>query len=168
MLNMLFGDIQLNMTFDNGTCRCHGQLSPNRTSSGDIARVTPITDKEGNTDYTDCIMQRLGIWLAVKKGERPLFPNFGCCIRDYINEPMTYSKLLDLQGQVERELRNDVFPEKEFTVSNVRVEPIARGEIRVSANVGNYAVEFLGNAAAINSLESQLARALSDLGMTKT
>lgn len=162
---MLFGDIQLNMTFDNGTCRCHGQLSPNRTSSGDIARVTPITDKEGNTDYTDCIMQRLGIWLAVRKGERPLFPNFGCCISDYINEPLTYSKLLDLKGQIERELKRDVFPEDTFTVSNVKVEVPARNEVKVSVNVGNYAVEFLGNAATLSRLESQLSRALSDLGM---
>jgi len=58
------------MVFDNGNCRCHGQLSPVHSSNGDIARVTPLVSKEGDIDYTDCIMQRLGIWLAVRKGER--------------------------------------------------------------------------------------------------
>jgi len=153
------------MRFDNGNCRCHGVLSPVHSSNGDIARVTPLIDTEGDIDYTDCIMQRLGIWLAVRKGERPLFPNFGSCISDYINEPLTYSKLLDLKGQIERELKRDVFPEDTFKVSNVKVEVPARNEVRVSANIGNYAVEFLGNAATLSRLESQLARALSDLGM---
>ena len=81
------------MLFDNGFCRCHGALSPVRTANGDIARVT---------NPLECIYQRIGVWLGTKKGERPLHPRFGCCIRDYMNEPLTMSKLKDLKGQEKR------------------------------------------------------------------
>ena len=141
------------MVFDNGFCRCHGQLSPKRTASGDIARVTT---------ELDCIYQRLGIWLAVKKGERPLHPNFGCCIWQYINEPMTYSILQALKGQIERELK-ELFPE--YKISNLRVTVPERNAVSISAVIGIYPVEFLGNAATLNKLSSQLNRALRDLGM---
>ncbi len=153
---MAFGDIRLNIEDSNdGTCRCHGVKSPVHSSNGDIARVT---------DPLECIYQRISIWKGTKKGERPLNPKLGCCIYDFICEPMTYSKLLDLKGQITREL-SEVFPE--FRVSNVRVEVLARGEVRISANIGNNEVEFLGNAAEINALRSQLQTALKDLGMAK-
>lgn len=148
-----FGDVRLNMLFDNGFCRCHGVLSPMRTASGDIARVT---------NPQECIYQRIGIWLGTKKGERPLHPRFGCCIRDYINEPLTQSRLLDLKGQIEYEL-HELFPE--YTVSNVRVQVPERNTIKVEAVIGNSHVEFLGNAATLNKLNSQLNAALEDLGM---
>jgi phage baseplate assembly protein W len=148
-----FGDVRLNMLFDNGFCRCHGALSPTRTANGDIARVT---------NPLECIYQRIGIWLGTKKGERPLHPLFGCCIRDYINERLTQSRLLDLKGQIEYELQ-ELFPE--YTVSNVRVLVPERNTIKVDAVVGNSPVEFLGNAATLNKLNSQLNAALKDLGM---
>jgi phage baseplate assembly protein W len=88
--------------------------------------------------------------LGTKKGERPPHPRFGCCIRDYINEPLTQSRLLDLKGQIEYELQ-ELFPE--YTVSNVRVQVPERNTIKVEAVIGNSPIEFLGNAA------------LKDLGM---
>jgi phage baseplate assembly protein W len=148
-----FGDIRLNMLFDDGLCRCHGLLSPARTANGDIARVT---------NELDCIYQRIGIWLGCKKGERPIHPNFGCCIRDYINEPMTLSKLKALRGQVEAELK-EIFPE--YTISNLRVTVPERNSVKIEAQVGSYPVEFLGNAATLNKLNTQLNAALKDLGM---
>lgn len=148
-----FGDVRLNMLFDNGFCRCHGALSLTRTANGDIARVT---------NPLECIYQRIGVWLGTKKGERPLHPRFGCCIRDYINEPLTQSRLLDLKGQIEYELK-ELFPE--YTVSNVRVQVPERNTIKVEAVIGNSSVEFLGNAATLNKLNSQLNAALKDLGM---
>ncbi len=149
----MFGDFKTNMQFDNGFCRCHGIFDLTRTTSGDIARVT---------DPLYSIYQRIGIWLACKKGERPLHPHFGCCIRDYMNEPLTISKLKDLKGQVEYELQ-EVFPE--FKVSNVRIQVPERNTIQVEARIGNVDVQFLGNEATINKLHSQLKNALRDLGM---
>jgi len=35
----------------------------------------------------------------------------------------------------------------------------------VEAQIGNYTVKFLGNAATLNKLRSQLNAALKDLGM---
>lgn len=150
---MSFGDVRLNMLFDNGFCRCHGMLSPTRTAYGDIGRVT---------DPVSCIYQRIGIWLATKKGERPINPTFGCCIRDYINEPMTMSKLKELRGQVEYEL-GELFPE--YTISNIRVTVPERDTINIEGQIGSYPVEFLGNSATINALKTSLNSALRDLGM---
>ena len=48
-----------------------------KTANEDIARVA------------NQIYQRIGIWLGIKKSERLLHPPFSCCIRDYINEPLT-------------------------------------------------------------------------------
>ena len=152
---MPFGDVRLNLVFDNGFCRCHGLLSPERTANGDIARVT---------NPLECIFQRIGVWLGTKKGERPLHPRFGCCIRDYVNEPLTQSKVKELRGLVEYELQ-EIFPE--FTVSNVRITVPERNTIKVEAAIGNYAVEFLGDPATLNKLRSQLNAALKDLGMSR-
>ena len=150
---MSFGDVRLNMLFDNGFCRCHGVLSPMRTANGDIARViNPL----------ECIYQRIGVWLGTKKGERPLHPKFGCCIRDYINEPLNKSTLKALRGQVESELQ-ELFPE--YVISNVRLFVPERNTVKVEAIIGNYPVQFLGNAATLNKLNSQLNAALKDLGM---
>jgi phage baseplate assembly protein W len=138
---------------DDGVCRCHGKWSPKRTSNGDIARVT---------DPQKCIMQRIEVWLAVKKGERPLFPDFGCCIRSYMNKPLTMSILKALKGEIQAELE-ELFPE--YAVSNLRVTVPARNEIDIKVNIGAYPVEFLGTAATLNELNSRLNEALKDLGM---
>jgi phage baseplate assembly protein W len=153
---MPFGDIRLNMLFDNGICRCHGQLSPQRTASGDIARVT---DEKGGME------QRLGIWLACKKGERPLHPQFGCCIWEFILEPMTIANLKRLKGQVQYELE-ELFPE--YVVSNTRITVPARNTINVTSQIGPYPVEFMGNPATLGKLNTMLRSALSDLGMTRS
>lgn len=150
---MAFGDIKLNMVFDNGSCRCHGQLSPVRTISGDVARVT---------DPLECIYQRLGIWLATKKGERPLHPEAGCCIREYYNAPLTGSKLLDLEGEITAELI-DIFPE--YDVQSVDVTSPDRNTVKITATIGESDVEFLVNPGEISRLEAQFSRVLSDLGM---
>lgn len=139
---------------EDGVCRCHGKWSPRRTSSGDIARIT---------EEQACITQRIEVWLAVKKGERPLFPNFGCCIRSYINKPLTMSILKALKGEIQAELE-DLF--EEYEVYNLRVTVPERNTIKVQVNIGTVAVEFLGNAAALNELNSRLKAALSSLGMT--
>ncbi len=155
MIFISWGDIRLNLLFENGFCRCHGRLSPIHSSNGDIARVT---------DELECIYQRIGVWLAVKKGERPLFPNFGCCIWSFVNRPLTMSNLKQLKGLLQSELE-ELFPE--YIVSNLRVTVPERNTTSVSAQIGAYPVEFLGNPATLNQLESQLARALKDLGMTR-
>ncbi len=152
---MPFGDVKTNGVFDNGFCRCHGLWDLMRTAYGDIARVT---------DPQECIYQRIQVWLACKKGERPLHPNFGCCIRDYMNEPLTISLLKELKGKVEYELQHDVVPE--LTVSNVRIQVPERNTIQVEARIGNYDIKFQGNEATLNKLRSQLNSALRDLGMS--
>jgi hypothetical protein len=93
-----------------------------------------------------------------------LNPRLGCCIKDYFNQPLTYSKLLDLRGDLERELKA-VFPE--FKVSGVKVEVPERDTVKVSATIGETEIEFLGNPATISSLESHLSRVLADLGMQR-
>jgi hypothetical protein len=50
-------------------------------------------------------------------------------------------------------------------VSNVRVQVPERNTVKVEAAIGNYPVEFLGNAATLNKLNSKLNAALKDLGM---
>lgn len=152
---MTFGDVKLNMIFDDGFCRCHGRLSPVRTPHGDIARVT---------DIVDCIYQRIGIWLATKKGERPLHPNFGCCIRDYINEPLTVATLKALRGHIEAELK-EIFPE--FEVRNVTVSVQERNTIEVRAYVGDVQIQFAGNEATLSRLNAQLREAMKDLKMVR-
>lgn len=79
-----------------------------------------------------------------------------------MNEALTMSKLKDLKGQIEHELQ-ELFPE--FAISNVRVQVPERNTIKVEAVIGNFPVEFLGNAATLNKLNSQLNAALEDLGM---
>jgi len=150
---MAFGDVKLNMIFDDGYCRCHGLLSPARTPNGDIARVT----KE-----QECIMQRVGVWLAVKKGERPLHPDFGCCIRSYMNKPLTMSIIKALKGEIQGELE-ELFPE--YVISNLRVLVPERNTVEIKAIINGIPVEFLGNEATLNELNSRLNHALSDLGM---
>jgi len=151
---MSFGDVKMNSLIgEDGVCRCHGRYSPARTASGDIARVT----KE-----QECIEQRIMIWLACKKGERPLHPDFGCCIRSYMNMPLTMSVLKALKGQIQAELE-ELFPE--YTVSNLRITVPARNEIAIKVYIGAYPVEFLGTAASLNELNTRLNSALKDLGM---
>ena len=41
----------------------------------------------------------------------------------------------------------------------------ARNEVSIKANIGAYPVEFVGNAASLNELNTMLNRALSVLGM---
>lgn len=151
---MAFGDIKVNgMVGEDGLCRCHGLMSPTRTPSGDTARVTR---------EVDCIMQRIVIWLAVKKGERPLHPHFGCCIRSYMHQPLTVAKLKELRGNVQAELEA-LFPE--YVISNLRVEVPERNTVDIKANVGPYPVQFLGDPASLNELNSMLNAALKDLRM---
>lgn len=151
---MAFGDVKMNALInENGECRCHGRYSPQRTASGDIARVT---------EERECIEQRIMIWVACKKGERPLHPQFGCCIRSYINMPLTMSVLKSLRGQIQAELE-ELFPE--YIVSNLRVTVPERNAIDVKVSIGPYPVSFLGNAASLNELNSRLNAALKDLGM---
>lgn len=151
---MAFGDIKTNAYVnEDGICRCHGLWSPLKTPWGDIARVT---------DERECIMQRIEVWLAVKKGERPLFPNFGCCIRSYINQPMTRAKLAELRGQIRAELQ-EIFPE--YEISNLRVTVPERNTISIKVNIGNIPIEFLGNEASLYELNERLNSALKDLGM---
>jgi phage baseplate assembly protein W len=107
-------------------------------------------------------MQRIAIWLAVKKGERPLHPNFGCCIRSYINKPLTMSLVKELKGRIQSELE-ELFPE--YTVSNLRITVPERNTINIKAIIGSYPVEFLGNPASLNELNTRLNEALRDLGM---
>lgn len=152
---MPFGDVKLNLTFDDGFCRCHGLLSPVRTSHGDIARVV---------DPVECIYQRIGIWLATKKGERPIHPEFGCCIWEYINEPLTVAVLKELRGRVEAELQ-EIFPE--YNVRNVTVTVVEKNTIEIRAYVGDAEVKFLGNEATLSKLNAQLREALKDLKMIK-
>ena len=91
---MAFGDVKMNSEINEaGECRCHGLWSPMRTANGGIARVT---------EEHECILQRIKVWLAVKKGERPLFPNFGCCIRSYINKPLTMAIVKELIQDLRR------------------------------------------------------------------
>lgn len=153
---MPFGDFKCNMEVNElGFCRCHGVVSFVRTPNGDFARVTAIQE---------CIMQRIGIWLAVKKGERPLFPNFGCCIRGYINKPLTVATLKALKGEIIADLR-DLFPEPELQVKNLIITVPERNTISVRAYIGNFEILFTENEAELNKLNSQLQMALSDLGM---
>jgi phage baseplate assembly protein W len=139
--------------YEDGVCRCHGLLSPVRTPAGDIARVT---------NERECILQRIGIWLATKKGERPLHPAFGCCIKEYINKPMTLATLKALQGAIKSDL-DDLFPE--YPVKNLRVTVPERNTVRIQAYVGHVEVDFLGSEPEINKLHDQLNHAMSDLGM---
>ena len=107
-------------------------------------------------------MQRIQVWLSVKKGERPLFPNFGCCIRSYMNMPLTVSILKSLKGQIQAELE-ELFPE--YIVAGLRLEVPERNSISIKAYIGPFPVEFLGNAASLNEMNSRLNAALKDLGM---
>jgi len=153
---MPFGDIKLNLDFDLGVCRCHGRLSPVRMPNGDVAKVT---DKE------ECILQRLGIWLALSKGERPLFPHTGCCIREYINKPMTRSNMYDLRASLYREL-SDVFPELE--VKRVEVFPLDRYSIQINAIVGDTNLVLVVNNQSMAGLQKALEKVMSDLNIVKT
>jgi hypothetical protein len=72
------------------------------------------------------------------------------------------AKSKDLKGQIEYELQ-ELFPE--YTISNVRVTVPERNTIKVEGVIGNYPVEFLGNAPTQNKLNSQLNAALMDLRM---
>lgn len=154
---MPFGDVWMSTEVDEqGVCRCHGRWSPRRTANGDIARVT---------DPRKCIEQRIAVWLACKKGERPLHPYFGCCIRSYINKPLTMAILKELKGQIQADLES-LFPE--YVVSNLRVIPIARNEISVEVYIGSYHIEFLGTEASLNELRTRLNAAIGDLGMSRS
>lgn len=150
---MAFGDIALNMDWGDGRCRCHGKLSPRRTLNGDVAVIT---------NELQCILQRVAVWLATERGERPLHPDAGCCVRDFFHMPMTNSNLLDLKAQIKSELA-DVFPE--FSKIDVEVEALSRSDVKITSNIGNYDIEIIGNPGEISTLQSQLARVMRDLGM---
>lgn len=81
-----------------------------------------------------------------------------------MHQPLTYAKLQVLKGQLQKEL-SELFPE--YAVSNLRVTVPERNSIEVRANIGNQGVQFLGNPATLNALQSQLRRALTDLGMIR-
>ncbi|MGB5101631.1 MAG: hypothetical protein WBN94_13675 [Methanothrix sp.] len=82
----------------------------------------------------------IGIWLACKKGERPLHPTFGCCIRAYMNKPLTMSILKSLKGEIQSEPK-ELF--SEYTVSNLRITVPERNAIDIKVNIGAYPVELL-------------------------
>jgi hypothetical protein len=153
---MGFGDIKLNLDFDLGVCRCHGRLSPVRTPNGDVAKVLHTEE---------CLLQRLGIWLALSKGERPLFPYTGCCIREYVNKPLTKSNLYDLRANLYREL-SDVFPELE--IKKVEVTPIDRYSIQINAIIGDVDIVLAVSGQDLSVLQRALNKVMSDLHMTKT
>lgn len=156
-MTLFFGDVRLNMLVDvDGYNKCHGQLSPTHSSNGDIDRVTEIID---------CMNQRVAIWKATKKGERPLHPNFGCCIRDYLNEPLTGSRLLDLKSDVQIEL-SALFPE--FNVKVTQVTSSARNQVDIESTIGNFDIVIPANAGELQALNNSLNQALSDLRMVRT
>lgn len=149
---MPFGDMKLNMEVDEEGCnKCHGASSPVHSSNGDIARVTiPL----------ECIYQRIAIWKGTKKGERPMNGNLGCCIRDYINEPLTGSRLLDLQKDLEIELAQVV---PEMPVTRVKVWSDERNKVSIESYIGDFEVNFTASAAELDQLHESLYSAMKDL-----
>lgn len=151
---MPFGDTRLNMEFDEeGYNKCHGTGSPVHSSNGDTARVT---------DPLECIHQRIGIWKATKKGERPMNGRLGCCIRDYINEPLTGSRMLDLQRDVENELK-ELIPE--YPVANVKVWSDERNKVSISSFIGQFEVNFSASAVELDELHRNLVNSMKGLRM---
>ncbi|MDH7597567.1 MAG: hypothetical protein QHG98_07520, partial [Methanothrix sp.] len=65
--------------FETGECRCHGALDIALNSSG----AMQIT-----ADPSECVRQRILMWLATKKGER-YDPRLGCCLHSYLHKPIT-------------------------------------------------------------------------------
>ncbi len=153
---MPFGDTAINFLVDEeGLCRCHGLLSPIHSSNGDVARVT---------DELKCIQQRIAMWKATRKGQRPLSSWFGCCIRDYINEPLTAGKLRDLRADIEKELKW-LFEDEGFEVKNVKVESWERNTVNITAMIGNYSMEIPASSNELFRLNSQMRQAMQDLGI---
>jgi phage baseplate assembly protein W len=117
---------------------------------------------DGELDYSSCIQQRIAVWLATKKGERPIHPHFGCCIRDYMHTPLTIALVKEIRGKVERELK-ELFPET--SVSMVKVEVPERNTIKVSAVVGDTSVTVTADGETLTKLNTQLRAAMRSLGM---
>lgn len=154
MIFLGFGDVKLNNYVDeDGIDRCHGLLSPVHSSNGDIARVT---------DPLECIHQRIFLWKAIKKGEMPLSPNVGCCVRDYINEPLTATNLLNLKKDIAKDFAN-VFPE--YKVEVKRVWSDTRNEVKIESQIGDFEVDLTCNSEELDRLHTILQIALEQLGM---
>lgn len=136
-----------------GYNRCHGSASLTRTSYGDIARVT---------DPLRCIYQRIGIWKGTKKGERQFSGRIGCCIRDYVNEPLTANALINLRDEVEYELKQ-VFPELPVVVSRVRSD--GRNEVTIETTIGNFEIDVQSNSAELETMHDNVSRMLKGLNI---
>ncbi|HOK59165.1 MAG TPA: hypothetical protein PK659_10425 [Methanothrix sp.] len=81
--------------FDTGECRCHGALDIALNSSG----AMQIT-----AGPSECVRQRILMWLATKKGER-YDPRLGCCLHSYLHKPITKQAFVEIESAVREELK---------------------------------------------------------------
>jgi len=150
---MPWGDLRLNgKVMEIGFCRCHGQMDLAVAAPGGLDVVT---------DVEECIMQRLWIYLATKKGER-LNKKLGCCLFKYFHKPLTSSVLKDLESEFLRDLKK-VYPE--FSSFSVSATSNARNEVEINAYIGSNVVNFTTNEEELNYLNKLLHDTLYNLGL---
>jgi hypothetical protein len=137
------GDLLSNFNLSGGQIGCHSAWDLVTTVTGDIALTRDLAENN---------RQRLLLWLATPKGERP-DPSLGCCIHDYFHQKITK----DLPRRLSLDMRADllsVFPTLNIKNINVTaVTPLSGGnrEIECDISLGDDSLQFLANFEALDA-----------------
>ncbi|MFA5452382.1 MAG: hypothetical protein WC248_02260 [Candidatus Methanomethylophilaceae archaeon] len=140
------GDLLTNFSLRGGLYRCHSMWDLVTTITGDLA----LTKDEAENNR-----QRLLMWLALPKGERPDSPSLGCCLHDYFHAKIDGATIRRLRLDVSSDLKS-VFPD--LDIKNTSVESIGststgNREIMIGVTLGDDDMRFIAdfdNMSAIN------------------
>jgi len=83
---------------NSGRVRCHGAADLVWGPGRDWARVSGKLQ----------LVQKLIIWAAITKGEIINEPELGCCLHNYLFAKLTESSMLELQMELEYDLKNQL------------------------------------------------------------
>jgi len=102
--------------------------------------VDPTVGQMNMAGYEDSIKQSIYIILMTRKGERPMRPDFGCGIHDYVFSSMDYFNISRIKEEV-----NEALLLWEPRIENVEVDVIETEEAgRLDINI-SYVVRMTNN-----------------------
>lgn len=151
--------LNMNLGFDRAI-RCHSNLDFAISVNGDIIELESTTD---------AVIQKIFLWLSIKKGEIPGEPTLGCCIYKYFYKKAIPDVMGQLQGEIYYEMVTWI-PElnvKSVTVrsesTNGRVDAV--GVTIISGDYGTIQLDV--NQNEMESMNNYLMSPISDFSQAE-
>ena len=118
-----------NWSLKDGRVRCHGDFDFVQSVTGDLERTT------SEEQYT---VQKLILWLAIKKGEVVNDPELGSVLHQFLFKPLTPGNMALLERLLEYDLKKQIPELAVRTVKCLADKTFDRVNITISTSDKNY------------------------------